>query len=163
MQKTITIPAGVDEGTQIRISGEGEPGANNGPHGDLYVVIRVKPHRYFRRRDQDILLDLAINIAQATLGAQVAVPTLEGDEMLAIPAGTQPGKVLRLKGMGVPYLRRNGRGDQLVLISVEIPTSPTTEQRKLLEQLAETLGTDVHPQERGFLDTIKDMFGGLID
>jgi len=83
--------------------------------------------------------------------------------MLTIPAGTQPGKVLRLKGMGVPYLRRNGRGDQLVLISVEIPTSPTTEQRKLLEQLAETLGTEVHPQERGILDTIKDMFGGLID
>ena len=163
VQKMITIPAGVDEGTQIRISGEGEPGVNNGPHGDLYVVIRVKPHRYFRRRNQDILLDLAINIAQATLGAQVAVPTLEGDEMLTIPAGTQPGKVLRLKGMGVPYLRRNGRGDQLVLISVEIPTSPTAEQRVLLEQLAETLGTEVRPQERGFLDTIKDMFGSLID
>jgi len=163
VQKAISIPAGVDDGTQIRVSGEGEPGTNGGPHGDLYVVIRVKPHRYFRRRDQDILLDLAINIAQATLGAQVAVPTLEGEEILTIPAGTQPGKVLRLKGMGVPYLKRNGRGDQLVLISVEIPTSLTAEQRKLLEQLAETLGTEVRPQERGFLDLLKDMFGGLID
>lgn len=163
VQKAISIPAGVDEGNQIRVSGEGEPGINGGPHGDLYVVIRVKPHRYFRRRDQDILLDLAVNIAQATLGAQVAVPTLEGEEILTIPVGTQPGKVLRLKGMGVPYLRRNGRGDQLVLISVEIPTSLTAEQRKLLEQLAETLGTEVRPQERGFLDLIKDMFGGLID
>ena len=163
VQKAISIPAGVDEGNQIRVSGEGEPGINGGPHGDLYVVIRVKPHRYFRRRDQDILLDLAVNIAQATLGAQVAVPTLEGEEILTIPAGTQPGKVLRLKGMGVPYLKRNGRGDQLVLISVEIPTSLTAEQRKLLEQLAETLGTEVRPQERGFLDLLKDMFGGLID
>lgn len=163
VQKAISIPAGVDEGNQIRVSGEGEPGINGGPHGDLYVVIRVKPHRYFRRRDQDILLDLAVNIAQATLGAQVAVPTLEGEEILTIPVGTQPGKVLRLKGMGVPYLKRNGRGDQLVLISVEIPTSLTAEQRKLLEQLAETLGTEVRPQERGFLDLLKDMFGGLID
>jgi molecular chaperone DnaJ len=98
----IPVPAGVDDGTRIRIANEGEPGVNGGPSGDLYVFIHVKPHRFFRRRDNDILLDLGINISQATLGAQVTIPTLDGEDTLTIPPGTQPGKVLRLKGKGVP-------------------------------------------------------------
>jgi molecular chaperone DnaJ len=159
----IPVPAGVDDGTRVRIANEGEPGVNGGPSGDLYVFIHVKPHRFFRRRDNDILLDLGINIAQATLGAQVTIPTLDGDDTLTIPPGTQPGKVLRLRGKGVPRLRRNGRGDQLVIVSVDIPRSLSAEQRALLEQLAETLGTEVRPQERGFLDSLKDLIGGLID
>ncbi len=163
IQRMIQVPAGVDNGTRIRIANEGEPGVNGGPNGDLYVFINVKPHRFFRRRDNDILLDLGINIAQATLGAQVTIPTLDGEDTLTIPPGTQPGKVLRLKGKGVPRLRRNGRGDQLVIVSVDIPRSVNAEQRALLEQLAETLGTEVHPHERGFLDTLKDLFGGLVD
>ncbi len=163
IERMIAVPAGVDDGTRIRIANEGEPGVNGGPNGDLYVFIHVKPHRFFRRRDNDILLDLGINIAQATLGAKVTIPTLDGEDTLTIPPGTQPGKVLRLKGKGVPRLRRNGRGDQLVIVSVDIPRSLSAEQRTLLEQLAETLGTDVHPQERGFLDTLKDLLGGLID
>ncbi len=163
IQRMIAVPAGVDDGTRIRIANEGEPGVNGGPNGDLYVFIHVKPHRFFRRRDNDILLDLGINIAQATLGAKVTIPTLDGEDTLTIPPGTQPGKVLRLRGKGVPRLRRNGRGDQLVIVSVDIPRSLSTEQRTLVEQLAETLGTDVHPQERGFLDTLKDLLGGLID
>ena len=163
IQRVIQVPAGVDDGTQIRIASEGEPGLNGGPSGDLFVVIHVKAHRYFRRRGNDILLDLGINIAQATLGAQVGIPTLDGEDTITIPPGTQPGKVLRLKGKGVPRLRRNGRGDQLVIVSVDIPRSLTDEQRSLLEQLAETLGTEVHPHERGFLDTLKDFLGGLVD
>ena len=163
IQRMIPVPAGVDDGTRIRIASEGEPGVNGGPNGDLYVFIHVKPHRFFRRRDNDILLDLGVNIAQATLGAQVTIPTLDGEDTLTIPPGTQPGKVLRLRGKGVPRLRRNGRGDQLVIVSVDIPRSLSVEQRALLEQLAETLGTDVHPHERGFLDTLKDLLGGLID
>ena len=163
IQRMIPVPAGVDDGTRIRVANEGEPGVNGGPSGDLYVFIHVKPHRFFRRRNNDILLDLGINIAQATLGAQVTIPTLNGEDTLTIPPGTQPGKVLRLKGKGVPRLRRNGRGDQLVIVSVDIPRSLSAEQRALLEQLAETLGTEVHPHERGFLDTLKDLLGGLVD
>jgi len=163
IQRMIPVPAGVDDGTRIRVANEGEPGVNGGPSGDLYVFIHVKPHRFFRRRNNDILLDLGINIAQATLGAQVTIPTLNGEDTLTIPPGTQPGKMLRLKGKGVPRLRRNGRGDQLVIVSVDIPRSLSAEQRALLEQLAETLGTEVHPHERGFLDTLKDLLGGLVD
>jgi molecular chaperone DnaJ len=163
IQRTIEIPGGVDEGTQIRLASEGEPGVNGGPRGDLYVIIHVKPHKYFRRRKNDLLLDLSINIAQATLGAQIQVPTVEGEMPLRIPPGTQPGKILRIKGKGVPHLRRNGRGDQLVIISVEIPKSLDREQRELFEKLAETMGTEAIPQERSFLDTLKDLFGGIAD
>jgi molecular chaperone DnaJ len=161
VNKVVPIPAGVDEGTQIRMSGEGEPGSQGGPPGDLYLVVHVQPHRYFRRRNDEILLDISINIAQATLGATLTIPTVDGEEKAAIPPGTQPGKVLRLKGKGVPRLRRNGRGDQLVILSVEVPHSLTAEQRGLFEQLARTLGTDVKPQERSFLDSLKEFFGGL--
>ena len=163
VERTIEIPPGVDNGTQIRVSGEGEPGPNQGPRGDLYVVLRVKPHRFFRRKNSDILLDLSINVAQATLGSMIQVPTLEGDEELRIPAGTQSGKILRLKGKGVPKLRRNGRGDQLVILSVDIPRNLTKEQRELFEQLASTMGTEAIPQERSLLDALKDVLGGLVE
>ncbi|OGO69332.1 MAG: molecular chaperone DnaJ [Chloroflexi bacterium RBG_19FT_COMBO_62_14] len=163
IQRVIPIPAGVDEGTQIRLPGEGEPGVNGGPQGDLYVVVHVKPHRYFRRRGDDILLDLSVNVAQATIGGEVTIPTMDGDEALTLPAGTQPGRVLRLKGKGVPRLRRNGRGDQLVIVSVDIPQTLTPEQRELFDRLAETMGTEARPQERGFLDRIRDLLGGLAD
>ncbi len=163
VRKVVEVPAGVDEGTQIRFSGEGEPGANGGPKGNLFVVIHVKPHRFFRRRNSDVIIDLEINVAQAALGAEVNVPTVDGETALNIPAGTQTGKILKMRGKGVPRLRGNGRGDQLVVVSVEIPRSLKTEQRKLFEQLAETLGTEVKPQERGFLDRFRDLLGGLAD
>jgi len=163
VKRTIPVPAGVDDGTQIRLAGEGEPGINGGPRGDLYIVIHVKPHRYFRRRKDDILLDLGINVAQAALGANVTIPTLDGEEQLEIPPGTQSGRVLTLKHRGVPRLRRNGRGDQMVIISVEIPRSLSEEQRNLFEKLAETMGTEVLLQERSFVDRLKDLLGGLID
>jgi molecular chaperone DnaJ len=163
IERTITIPPGVDDGTQIRVSGEGEPGPNRGARGDLYVRMRVKPHRFFRRRKDDILLDLSINLSQAALGAEVEVPTIDGSDKLRIPAGTQPGRVFRMRGKGVAHLRRNGRGDQLVILSVEVPKKLTPEQRELFEKLADTLGTEVTPQERSLLDDLKDLFSGLVD
>jgi chaperone protein DnaJ len=114
----VKIPPGVDSGTQIRLSGEGEPGANGGPYGNLYVVLTVKEHVLFRRQDDDILLDLNISVAQATRGDNVTVPTIDSEEILEIPAGTQPGTVFKLKGRGVPHLRRSGRGDQQIIVHV---------------------------------------------
>jgi molecular chaperone DnaJ len=160
VEKSVEIPAGVDSGTQVRLANEGQPGSNGGPKGDLYIAISVRPHKYFRRREYDILLDLDVNIAQATLGADVQVPTVDGDATLSIPDGIQPGKVLRMRGKGVPYLRGGGRGDQLVLVNVEVPKHLDDEQRELFEKLAESLGTEVHPQERGFLDRLKEVLGG---
>jgi molecular chaperone DnaJ len=159
-KKVVNIPAGVDTGTQIRLAGEGQPGINNGPNGNLYITIQVKSHKFFRRREYDILLDLTVNIAQAALGAEVDIPTVDGTDKLKIPAGTQPGKVISLKGKGIPRLRSNGRGDQLVVINVEVPTRLTAEQRELFEKLAKSLGSEVRPQERGFLDWLKETLGG---
>src|SRR5512136_3119453 len=148
-KKVISIPAGVDNGNQIRLASEGQPGDNGGPNGNLYLVIRVLSHKYFRRRENDILLDLNINVAQATLGADVEVPTVDGSTKLKIPAGIQPGKVFTIKARGVPHLRKSGRGDQLVVINVDIPSRLTKEQRELFEKLAATLGTTVKPKEKG--------------
>lgn len=159
-RKVITVPAGVDTGTQMRLAGEGQPGENGGPNGNLYIAINVKAHRYFRRREYDVLLDLTINVAQAALGDEVETPTVDGPAKLKIPAGTQPGKTLTLKGKGVPKLRGNGRGDQVVVINVETPTKLSGEQRKLFEQLGKSLGHEVQPQEKGFLEWLKETLGG---
>jgi molecular chaperone DnaJ len=158
--KTVSIPPGIDDGNQIRLAGEGQPGINGGPNGNLYLLINIHGHQFFKRRENDIQLDLDINIAQAALGAEVTVPTVDGDETLRIPAGTQPGKVLRMRNKGVPRLRGSGRGDQLVVINVAIPHSLTAEQRELFENLAASLGSEVRPQERSFFDWLKDTLGG---
>ncbi len=160
IKKVVSIPGGVDNGTQIRLSGEGQPGVYGGPNGSLYVEIQVRPHKFFQRKGNDILLNLDINIAQAALGADIEVPTLEGAAKLSIPAGTQPGKIFHLKGKGVPFLRTSGRGDQVIIINVEVPTRLTADQRQLFEQLAQTMGTEVRPQERSILDKLKEVLGG---
>jgi molecular chaperone DnaJ len=163
VKRTIPVPAGVDDGTQLRLAGEGEPGLQGGPRGKLIVVVHVRPHKYFHRRGDDILLDVGINLAQAALGARIQVPSVDGDESIQVPPGTQPGKVIRLKGKGVPHLRQSGRGDQLVVLSVEIPRRLTDEQRQLFEQLAGTLGTEVTPHEKGFLDRLRELIEGLAE
>lgn len=160
IKKIIPIPAGVDNGTQIRLAGEGQPGINNGPNGNFFLEIKVKPHKFFRRKDDDIFLDVKLNVAQAALGADILVPTLEGKEKIKVPAGTQPGKVFTLKSQGVPHLRSSGRGDQHVMVNVEVPTRLSAEQRKLMEQLAATMGSEVKPEEKGFFDHLKEVFGG---
>lgn len=157
---TVQVPAGVDDGTQIRLAGQGEPGVNGGPAGNLYVQLKVKPHKYFQRQDNNILLDVQINFAQAALGDEMLVPTLDGDLTLKIPAGTQTGKTFTLADKGVPFLRRNGRGDQLVTAHVMTPENLSEPQRKLLKELAKTLGKEVIEQpSKGILDKVKDAFG----
>ena len=160
VKRTVPFPAGVNNGTQIRMAGEGQPGIYGGPNGSLYLTIRVAGHKFFRRKNQDVLLDLTINIAQATLGAEVEVPTLDGSTKVTIPPGTQPGKVITLKGKGIPVLQGNGRGDQLIIVNVSIPTQLSADQRKLMEQLAGTLGTEVGTQERSLWDILREVWGG---
>jgi molecular chaperone DnaJ len=160
VRKKVAIPAGVDSGMQIRLPGEGQPGTNGGPNGNLFLVITVQPHEYFKRREDDILLDININIAQATLGAEIEVPTVEGAERLTIPAGTQPGEVFTLKGKGAPHVRRSGRGDQRIFINVEIPRKLSKEQRELFKKLNETLGNTPIPQKKGLRDWLNEAFGG---
>jgi molecular chaperone DnaJ len=157
---TVQVPAGVDDGTQIRLAGQGEPGINGGPSGNLYVQLKVKQHKHFQRQENDILLEVRINYAQAALGDEIMVPTLDGETTLKIPAGTQTGKTFTLADKGVPFLRRSGRGDELVTVHVMTPESLTDDQRKLLKQLGKTLGKEIIEQPaKGILDKVKDAFG----
>lgn len=156
----VRIPAGVDDGSQIRLSGEGEAGRYGGPLGDLYVALSVRQHKYFKREGNDIIFELAINVAQAALGDLVEVPTLDGPTPLRIPPGTQSGHVFRLQERGVPHLRGAGRGDQLVVLQVITPQDLNQQQQRLFLELAKTLGKTTQPQEdKGFLDKIKDALG----
>ena len=161
INKKVSIPAGVDNGMQIRLPGEGQPGSNGGPGGNLFIAVDVKPHEFFKRKGEDIILDLDINIAQAVLGADIAVPTVDGKEHpLNIPSGTQPGSMFNLRGKGVPRIRQSGRGDQRVIVNVDIPKKLSAEQRELFEKLAATLGTTPKPQQKGFLDWLNEALGG---
>ena len=157
---TVTIPAGVEHHTQVRLAGEGEIGERGGPRGNLYVVLDVKPHPYFQRRGDDIVVEMKVNVAQAALGARIKVPTLEGEEELAVPAGIQSGKILRMRDKGVPHLRRDGRGDELVLVRVATPTELTKEQKRLIKELGETLAPETIWEEKtSFLDDLRELFG----
>jgi molecular chaperone DnaJ len=163
VQRAVRVPAGVDNDNQIRLSNEGAPGADGGPPGHLYIVVHVLNHPHFVRRGSDILLDIEINVAQATLGDEITVPTVDGEEQLAIPAGTQSGTVFRLRGRGVPHVRREGRGDMHVIAQVAIPRNLTEEQRKLFDELSRTLGKEIIPQrERGILSQLKEALGDVL-
>ena len=137
---SVKVPAGIDDGNGIRITGEGEVGSRGGSPGNLYVMISVKPHEYFTREGDNVLYELSVNFAQAALGVEVEVPTLHGVSKLKIPAGSQAGKAFRLKDKGIPHLHGMGRGDQMVVLRVVTPESLTKEQRKLFEELAKSLG-----------------------
>jgi molecular chaperone DnaJ len=138
----VNIPAGVAEGSRIRLSGEGDAGMKGGTPGNLYIGLSVKEHELFVRDDDDILCELPVNFAQAALGTEVEVPTLDGEVKLKIPAGSQPGQVFRLKNKGIPHLHGRGQGDQLISLRVITPQSLTKKQRQLFEELARELGTD---------------------
>lgn len=139
----INIPAGVDNGAHLRLRGQGEAGIRGGPPGDLYVVVHVKPHKVFERRDDDILCQIPIDFTVAALGGKVRVPTLDGEAELEIPAGTQTETVFRLRKKGIPHLRGFGRGDELVKVRVRVPTHLTSRQKRLLEEFSkETVATD---------------------
>ena len=153
----VKVPPGVDTGTRLKLSGEGEPApVVGGSPGDLYVVIQVREHPVFTREDTEILCEMPISFSQAALGATVDVPTLDGPAKLKIPAGTQTGKVFRLKGKGVPSLQGSGRGDQHIRIFVETPTHLTKEQRELLEKFAQIAGDETHPRARSFWEKVQD-------
>ena len=137
---TITIPAGVDNGSQLRLGGEGDAGVRGGSPGDLYLNISVMPHKLFTREGDDILYELPINFAQAALGDEVEVPTLDGKAKIKIPSGTQTGKLFRLKEKGIAHLRGSGRGDEIVRLNLVTPEKLTKEQKKLFEELAKSLG-----------------------
>ena len=154
----VNIPAGVDDGTRVRLSGEGQPGVNGGPAGDLYVFLKVKPHPFFDRHDYDLHCTIPVNIAQAALGAEIEVPTLDQPQKLKIPEGTQNGAQFRLRHKGVPILNGGGRGDLYVHVDVRIPARLTREQRKLMEQLRESLPVDNTPAEKGLFEKVKDYF-----
>ena len=146
---SVKIPAGVDDGSQIRLSGEGHIGARGGPSGNLSITLSVKQHKFFLRDDDTVLFELPINFAQAALGTEVEVPTLDGKTKLKVPAGSQTGKVFQLKGQGIPHLHRSGRGDQFVTLFVVTPDSLTKEQRQLLQELANSLSpVNMPPPEK---------------
>lgn len=153
----VKIPAGVDNGAALRLRGEGELGELGGPPGDLHVVITVEPHPVFERQGTELILDLPISFPQAALGDEVEVPTLDGPAKLKIPAGTQTGKVFRLKGKGMPDLQGYERGDLHVRVFVEVPTKLNKEQKELLKRLAEISGEEISPQRQSFLDKVKDL------
>ena len=157
----IRIPPGVDDGSQLRIAGEGEGGVAGGPPGDLYVVLRVEEHAFFRREGDSLLCEVPVSVTQAALGASLEVPTLDGGKArLSIPEGTQGGSTFRMRGHGVPRLGSKSRGDLHVTVRVVTPTKLTAAQRRLLDELSKTLPTPEIPEkDRSILDKVKDILG----
>ncbi len=155
----IKIPPGVEDGSQLRLTGEGSGGIHGGPPGDLYVVIRVKPHDFFVRQGQDLLCEIPLTFPQAALGAQIEVPVLDGIATLKVPAGTQPGTILRLKGKGMPSLRGRGRGDACYQVVVEVPAHISARQRELLEEFQRSSQEGSGPLITSFIERMKKLLG----
>jgi molecular chaperone DnaJ len=160
-EKTLEIkmPPGVDNGSRLRVAGEGEAGEHGGPPGDLYVIVNVKEHEVFERREANLYCTVPVSFAQAALGAEVTVPTLDGQESLRIGEGTQTGTVFKIKNKGMPVLGGRGRGDQYVEINIVTPTNLSKEQRRLLEEFALLESHNGQNQDRGIMDKVKDIFG----
>jgi molecular chaperone DnaJ len=149
----------VDDGNQIRLSGEGHSGINGGPAGNLYIYLTVNGHEVFARDGRNLIYELPLNIAQATLGDEVVIPTLSGAETLRIPAGTQPGAVFQIKGQGVHQVNEHRRGDIIVPVKIQVPASLDSRQKKLLEELSDTLEkpNDPSTRDKGLFSKIKDV------
>ncbi len=155
---SINIPAGVDNDSVIPIKGQGEPGINGGPDGDLYIVINVKPHKLFERRGQDLWLEIPITFDQAALGDDIVVPTLEEKVSYKVPAGTQPGTVFRLKGKGIKSVRSNKKGDLYVKVTLEVPTKLNSKQKKAIAAMGKSVTSECYHKKSNFLDSIKEFF-----
>lgn len=156
----VKVPAGIDDGQQLRVSGQGEPGVNGGPAGDLYVVFHVRDHEFFERDGDDIYCEMPITFAQAALGDEIEVPTLHGKVKLKIPAGTQTGTRFRLKGKGISNVRGYGQGDQHVVVLVVTPKKLTEKQKQLLREFSEISGQVPDQQDDGFFSKVKRAFKG---
>lgn len=154
----VDIPAGIDDGTRLRVTGHGNDGVRGGPAGDIHIGISLKPHQFFRRIDDDVICEIPIGYSQAALGASIEVPTLAGRAEVKIPPGTQSGEVLRLKGQGFPNVHGRRRGDELVRIQVDVPKKLSEEQEEILRRLAEIEEREVSGGRRSFLDRLKDYF-----
>ncbi len=154
----VDIPAGVDNESVIPIRGQGEPGANGGPNGDLYIVLSVKPHKMFKRSGSDLYLEIPISFDQAALGADITVPTLEGKVSYKVPAGTQPGTTFRLKGKGVRNVRSDKMGDLYVKVNLEVPTKLNGKQKKIIEEMGKTVTEDCYQKKSSFAEKLKDLF-----
>ncbi len=155
---TLDIPAGVDTGSVMPLRGEGEPGQKGGPKGDLYIYIRVKPHKLFKREGNDIFFEMPVTFVQAALGAELKIPTLEESESFELPEGTQTGTTFKLKGKGIPSLRSKVRGDLYFTVKVEVPKKLNDKQKELLRSFAETVGEASHEHSKSFFDKVKDAF-----
>ncbi|MFA6308728.1 MAG: molecular chaperone DnaJ [Clostridia bacterium] len=153
-----SVPHGIDDGQVVSLRGEGEPGSKGGPSGDLFITVRVKQHQLFSRQGNNVICEIPITFMQATLGAEIEVPTLDGRVKYSIPEGTQTGSIFRLKNKGVMFLRGNGRGDQFVKVTVEVPKKLTEKQKALLREFAE-LTADNHAQRKSFFDKMKEVLG----
>ncbi|HEY5544299.1 MAG TPA: molecular chaperone DnaJ [Candidatus Binatia bacterium] len=156
---SVKIPAGVDNGSRLKLRGEGESAPPGGAPGDLYVVIQVEPHPIFMRDNLDIICDVPISFVQAALGAEIDVPTLDGKVKMKIPSGTQSGKLFRMKGKGIKDVHGLQQGDQHVRVTVETPTRLTARQKELLKEFAALGGEEVNPLSKGFFDKMKELFG----
>jgi molecular chaperone DnaJ len=156
--RKVDIPAGVDDETRLRLTGEGEPSPNGGPPGDCYCFIHVTEHPLFQRKGQELLCQVPISYPQAALGANIDVPTLDGRENLTIPAGTQSGQVFTLKGRGMPDPRYRGRGDLHVQVYIEVPRTLAPEHEEVLRRLAEIESTHVSPTRKSFFEKLKELF-----
>ena len=154
----VRIPAGVDDGSRLRLVGEGEAGDEGMPAGDLYVVTRVRKHPFFEREGNDLACEIAITFTQAALGARIEIPTLDGNEVLKIPAGTQPGEIVRLKGKGVPDVSGRRKGDLFVKVQVKTPENLSKEQKALLGKLAELRGENVESVDTSVVHRLKNIF-----
>ena len=154
----INIPAGIADGQVITIRGKGNAGTNGGPAGDLIVLVAVRPHPVFEREGYDVHCELPLTFAQMALGAEVQVPTLDGNVPYTVREGTQPGETFRLKGKGFPYINGRGRGDEVVRVTVEVPKNLTSEQKKLLHAFEESLGDKNYQKRRSFFDKLRDAF-----
>lgn len=156
---TVNIPAGVDTGTKLRMTNEGEAGDEGAPNGDLYIIIRVNPHEIFERKGDDIYCEVPINFVQATLGDEIQVPTLDGKVKFNIPEGTQPGATFRLKNKGIEHLNGYGRGDEYIKAKVIIPKNLDQKQKELLMKFTEASGEEINPEHKSFLRKVRDAFG----
>jgi len=161
---SVNLPPGVSSGSRLRVQGEGDSGIRGGPSGDLYCRIRVAPHSFFERYDEDLLCEVPVTFSDVALGTRIEVPTIRGKAKVTIPAGTQSGEILRLRGQGLPSLDGRGTGNQLVRVVVETPRKPSARMRELLEELrAEEVNTASHPERAGFFERLKEHFKGKSD
>lgn len=155
---SVSIPAGIDNGAILPLRGQGEPGINNGPPGDLYIIVTVKPHKLYKRAGQDLQIEIPISFEQAALGDEIVVPTLEDKVSYKVPPGTQPNTVFRLRGKGLPYVNKSRKGDLYVKVILEVPTKLNNEQKEAIKDMCEKLDSSCYKKKTGFFESIKDLF-----